>query len=212
MSNFVENGFEVVNVDNGKLEELRRHSNTLDCGAIKILESLDLFCEDLVDGCEYSNQVSYRKLFNSLRTVIKSAYENERVRNAVMTGIIRDTPTIEDKTTKHKTAEKTSGIRNKELNEDEVRNYSCNHTLSESAAHFGISRQQMKSYVYWHDIKFIADKDGRKGTLDKDKVLKVSAELTVKELAALFNVKVGTMAKYCKRNNIPHKTKGGTNV
>ena len=211
MSNFVEDGFEVVNVDNGKLEELRRSSNTLDCGAIKILESLDLFCEDLVDSCEYSSQISYRNLFNSLRTVIKSAYENERIRNAVMTGIIRDTPKTEVviKKTVEK-VEKTSGARTKELDEEEVRAYSRDHVIADTAEHFGVSKEQMKNYINWHKIEFVSDKAGRKGSLDKEKVLKVSSEMTIKELAAFFNVNVGTMAKYCDRNNIPHK-KGGKN-
>ena len=212
MSNLVEDGFKVVNVDNSKLEELRRNSNTLDCGAIKILESLDLFCEDLVDSCEYSTQVSYQKLFNSLRTVIRSAFENEKIRNAVMTGIIRDTPDTKFETAKPKAAEKVSGVRTKELDEEEVREYSINHTLSESAKYFGVTKEQIKNYVNWHNIKFVAEKAGRKGALNKDKVLEVSSELTIKELAALFNVNVGTMAKYCERNNIPHKTRGGGNV
>lgn len=205
MSNLVEDGFKVVNVDNGKLEELRRNNNTLDCGAIKILESLDLFCEDLVDSYEYSNSISYQKLFNSLRTVIKSAYENEKIRNAVMTGIIRDTPHVEIKVNKPVVTEKVSGVRQKELNEDEVRAFSREHTLSESAEHFGVTKLQMQNYVVWHNIDYVTGKPGRRSSIDINKVLEVSKELTIKELAALFNVNVRTMAKFCYRKNIPHK-------
>ena len=205
MSQYVEDGFKIVNVDNGKLEKLRRDSNNLDTGALKILESLDLFCEDLADSCEYSTQVSYQKLFDSLRTVIKSAYENEKIRNAVMTGVIQDTPKTEIKKQTVTVAEKRYGVREKELNESEVRDFSCNHTLSESAEHFGVTKEQIKNYVLWHNIEYVNDKAGRKGSLDKDKVLKVSSELTIRELAALFNVKVGTMSKFCERNHIPHK-------
>lgn len=209
MSNYVEDGFRVVNVDNSKLEELRRKNNTLDCGAIKILESLDIFCEDLIDNCEYSSQISYRELFNSLRTVIKSAYENEKIRNAVMTGIIRDTPK-NDVVIKQRVAKKVSGVRTQELNEEEVRAFSREHFLSETAEHFGVSKEQIRNYVNWHNIEFISDKAGRKGSLDKTKVLEVSEEMTIKELAALFKVKTSTMAKFCERNKIPHK-KGGSN-
>lgn len=208
MSNFVEDGFEVINVDNKKLEELRRTSNTLDCGATQILESLDLFCEDLVDSCEYASQISYKNLFNSLRTVIKSAYENEKIRNAVMTGIIRDTPKKEI-AVRQKVA-RPSGAREVELNEEEVRAYSKDHTLSETAGYFGVSRVQIKNYVNWHNIEYVADKNGRKSLIDKEKLLQVSEGMTVKELAALFNVKPGTMLKFCERNNIPHKKKGGS--
>jgi len=211
MSQCVEDGFKIVNVDNGKLEKLRRDSNNLDTGALKILESLDLFCEDLADSCEYASQISYQKLFDSLRTVIRSAYENEKIRNAVMTGVIQDTPKSEIKKQTVNITEKTCGARDKELNESEVREFSCSHTLAESAAHFGITKEQMKNYVNWHGIKYVNDKSGRKNSLDKEKVLKVSNELTIKELAALFNVKVGTMAKFCDRNNIPHKRRN-TNV
>lgn len=210
MSQCVEDGFKIVNVDNGKLEKLRRDSNNLDTGALKILESLDLFCEDLADSCDYATQVSYQKLFNSLRTVIKCACENEKIRNAVMTGIIQDTPNTEIKKQTTVT-EKIYGVRQKDLNENEVREFSRTHTLSESAKYFGITKEQIKNYVNWHNIEYVNDKSGRKGTLDKEKVLKVSRELTVKELAALFNVKVGTMAKFCDRNNIPHKRRN-TNV
>lgn len=210
MSQCVEDGFKIVNVDNGKLEKLRRDSNNLDTGALKILESLDLFCEDLADSCDYATQVSYQKLFNSLRTVIKCACENEKIRNAVMTGIIQDTPDTEIKKQTTVT-EKIYGVRQKDLNENEVREFSRTHTLSESAKYFGITKEQIKNYVNWHNIEYVNDKSGRKGSLDKEKVLKVSRELTVKELAALFNVKVGTMAKFCDRNNIPHKRRN-TNV
>ena len=211
MSQCVEDGFKIVNVDNGKLEKLRRDSNNLDTGALKILESLDLFCEDLADSCEYGSQTSYQKLFDSLRTVIKCACENEKIRNAVMTGIIQDTPDTEIKKQPTKVTEKTNGVRQKELNESEVREFSCTHTLSESAEHFGVTKEQIKNYVLWHNIEYINDKSGRKGSLDKEKVLKVASEMTIKELAALFNVKVGTMAKFCDRNNIPHKRRN-TNV
>lgn len=211
MSQFVEDGFKIVNVDNGKLETLRRNSNNLDTGALKILESLDLFCEDLADSCDYATQVSYQKLFNSLRTVIKCAYENEKIRNAVMTGIIQDTPDAGIKRQPTEVTEKTNGVRQKELNENEVREFSRTHTLSESAEYFGVTKEQIKNYVIWHNIEYVNDKSGRKGSLDKEKVLKVSSELTIKELAALFNVKVGTMGKFCERNNIPHKRRN-TNV
>ena len=205
MSQCVEDGFKIVNVDNGKLEKLRRDSNNLDTGALKILESLDLFCEDLADSCEYT-QISYKKLFDSLRTVIRSAFENEKIRNAVMTGIIQDTPKIEIKKTA-KVIDKPRSVREKALNETEVKEFSPTHTLSESAVHFGVTKEQIRNYVIWHNIEYVNDKAGRKGSLDKEKVLKVSNELTVKELAALFNVKVETMVKFCYRNNIPHKKK-----
>ena len=210
MSNFVEDGFEVVNVDNGKLEELRRSNNTLDCGAIKILESLDLFCDDLVDSCEYASQISYRNLFNSLRTVIKSAYENEKIRNAVMTGIIRDTPKNDISISQKKTVEKVV-TKKKELNESEVREYSKNHVLSETARYFDVSVSQIRNYVMWHNIEYICERAGRKNSLNKEKVLEVSSELTIKELAALFNVKYVTMQKFVLRNDIPHKQRGGKN-
>lgn len=210
MSNCVEDGFKIVNVDNGKLEKLRRDNNNLDTGALKILESLDLFCEDLADNCEYSNQVSYQKLFNSLRTVIRSAYENEKIRNAVMTGIIQDTPKV-DYRTKKKVAEKVSGFREKQLNKNEVAEYVREHTLSEAAEYFEVTRTQIKNYVDWHKIEYKLEKRGPKTNLNKEKIMQVSSEMTIRELAALFNVKVETMAKYCSRNNIPHK-RGNTNV
>ena len=210
MSNCVEDGFKIVNVDNGKLEQLRRDNNNLDTGALKILESLDLFCEDLADNCEYSNQASYQKLFNSLRTVIKSAYENEKIRNAVMTGIIQDTPKVEYKS-ERKVAEKVSGAREKSLDKQEVAEYLKEHNLSEAAEYFEVTRPQIKNYADWHKIEYKLEKRGPKTNLNREKIMQVSNEMTIKELAALFNVKVETMAKYCSRNNIPHK-RGNSNV
>lgn len=204
MSNFVEDGFKVINVDNRKLEELRSSENALDTGALKILESLDMFCDDLADGYSYSSQIGSSKLFNALRTVIKSAYENEKIRNAIMTGIICDAPKREIET-RRAVEKKLSGVRTKDLEKESVVEYSKTHTISESAEYFGVSKEQMKNYICWHDIEYIADKAGRKSSLDKNKILEVSSEMTIKELAALFNVKPGTMAKFCERNNIPHK-------
>jgi predicted house-cleaning noncanonical NTP pyrophosphatase (MazG superfamily) len=204
MSNFVEDGFKIVNVDDSQLNELRRSNNTLDTGAIKILESLDLFCEDLIDSCDYVSQSNYQKLFNSLRTVIKSAYENEKIRNAVMTGIIRDTPKAEVVTVKKETV-KTSSPNKKKLNKAEVCEYVKNHNLYEAAEYFGVTKAQISNFVNYHGIKYTPCKAGRKGSLDKAKILEVSSEMTIGELAALFNVGYEAMKAYCRRNQIPHK-------
>ena len=66
------------------------------------------------------------------------------------------------------------------------------------------SNQELAASLYQLNVLYNTSSQ-LAGSLDKDKVLKVSSELTIIELAALFNVKVGTMSKFCERNNIPHK-------
>lgn len=198
----VENGFKVVNVDNTQLNKLKRDNNTLDCGAEKVLESLDLFCEDLEDKYSYVGSVPYENMFNALRCVIRSAYENEQVRNAILTGIIQETSEVRV-TPKQKKAEpkKDKVI----LNMHEVMRYSVNHTISETAEYFGSTREQMKNFINTHKLPFIKDKSGKKSVIDEETVRRLAPTTRVTDLAKLFMVSRPAMSRYLKAHGIKCK-------
>ena len=203
--NAVENGFKVVNVDDSMLNKLRRNNNTLDCGAEKVLESLDLFCDDLKDKYSYEGKIPYENMFNALRSVIKGAYENENVRNAIITGIIQETSPVKTKVEEPKPQKQEVATERVSLDKEEVRVFAKDHTLSECAEHFGCTRRQMMNFVSWHKIDFIRVQNGRKSSLNELSVRSIAPQMTLKELAALFKVTPHCMGMYLKRHGIKHK-------
>lgn len=193
-----ENGFKVVNVDNSKLERARRNGN-LDTGAIMVLESLDLYCEDLKDAYEASNKIEYGKMFDSLQCVIRSALESEKIRNAIMTGIIQDT----SKQRIYEQCKKEEAKVKVTLNVEDVTEFAADHNLSETAKYFGVTTIKMRKYLNYHKIDYI-----KRGAVEADKEKKIrqyAPDMTIKELASLFCVKYAAMAKYVERKGIKCK-------
>lgn len=200
----VENGFKVVNADNSKLNQLRRNNNTIDCGAEKVLESLDLFCEDLEDKYKYEGNVSYRNMFKALRCVIKSAYESKGVRDAIITGIIQETSSLQDSKAEVEQKE-TKKLSKTELDEDSVREYAAEHTLTECAEYFDCTRERIKNFVLWHKIEYVHAKAGKKPSINETALKAVASDMTVKQLAALFKTTKACMNMYLKRHGIQCK-------
>lgn len=200
----VESGFKVVNADNSKLNQLRRNNDTIDCGAEKVLESLDLFCEDLEDKYQYEGNVSYKNMFKALRCVIKSAYESKGVRDAIITGIIQETTSLKDNK-KEVVQKKVKETPRADFNEEEVREYAANHTLTECAKHFNCTRTQIKNYVAWHNIEYVKEESGRKSSINEEALREVASDMTVRELAALFKTTKACMNMYLKRHGIQCK-------
>ena len=194
----MENGFEVVNVDKSKLERAKR-TGSLDTGAIMVLESLDLYCEDLIDAYDEPKGTEYRKLFSSLQCVIKSALESEKIRNAIMTGIIKDTS--KQKVIEEYKTEK--GKNTRDLNVDDVTDFAKDHNLGEIAAYFDLPSGKMRNYLNVHKISYIK-KDQRNAEKEK-LVRKLAQDMTVKQLASFFKEDYGTMYKYLRMKEIKCK-------
>ena len=205
-----EDGCKIVNVDNSQLNSLRQSDNAFDFGAEKILESLDLFVEDMEARAQYNSQVPYENMFNALKCVIKSAQDNEKIRTAIMTGIIQEVP-VENAKTEIKKAPVVETKKKKTLCVEEVRKYAEGRTLTELAAYFDVSRQYMKNFTIWHKIQCKLEKCGRKSKFDAETIKKIAPDMTLSELAKTFMTSTSSMNMFLKRNGIQCKkrNKGG---
>lgn len=206
----VENGCKIVNVDNSQLNTLRQSDNAFDNGAEKILESLDLFVEDMEAQAQYDSRIPYENMFNALKCVIKSAQENEKIRNAIMTGIIQEVP-VKNVKAERKEAPVKKQREKRDLNVEEVRDFAKGKTLNEIADHFNVSRAYIKNYTNWHKIEYKLDKSGRKSKFDLEAIKKIAPDMTLSELAKTFMTSTGTMNMFLKRNGIQcrKRIKGG---
>ena len=193
-----ENGFKVINVDNSKLERARK-VGSLDTGAIMVLESLALYCEDLIAAYDSSKDVEYRKLFDSLQCVIQSALDNEKIRTAIMTGLIQKTS--EQKQIQQKTVVTERSTR--ELEEAEVREYAKTHNLAEISKWFEIPSSKMRNYLNVHKIDYV--KRASVCQSKEQKVRQLAKDMTIKQLACFFKCDYGTMYKYLKTKGIKCK-------
>ena len=197
--NVVENGCKIINVDNSQLDKLKKSTNAFDCGAEKILESLELFIDDLEAKYYYDAKIPYENMFNALKCVVKSAQESTNIRNAIMTGIIQEVQSEKTEVRKPVKSEPKVKIA---LNVDEVREYAKDKTLSQIAEHFGVSKSRAKNFVYWHKIKYKFSKDGRKCKYDVEKIKKLAPDMTISELAKMFMCPPNSMYQLVHRNGI----------
>ena len=205
----VDEGYDIVNVDNGKLEKLRNGSSDVDKGAKQVLEALDLFCEDLIATFEDSSSMPYEKMFQALQVVIGSSLQKKDVRDAIMTGIIRF-PIKKGVAVNHKNESKKQIKKEDEkveLDLEEVRKFAKTHTKYEVAQNFGISVERAKNYMSYHHIEYVFCNVGRKPTVDKDKVAAVAKGLTRGELAKMFGMTPRAMGKFLCTNKIEYKKK-----
>lgn len=208
--NVVENGCKVVNVDNSELRKLKGSVNAFDVGMERILEALDLFIDDMEATFYYEEKVPYEKLFNALKSIIRSAKESENIRNACVTGVISDVPS-QKTVKKHTGGKKINKVINKRevaLDKKEVEEYAEGRTLQEIAEHFGLSKLQAKNYIVYHNITYKKDHSGRKSSLDIEKVKSLARSMTISEIARTFMVSRDCVYKCCQRHKIVCRKKG----
>ena len=201
----VENGLKIVNVDNSQLDKLKKEPNAFDNGAEKVLESLELFIDDLEARYYYDSKIPYENMFKALKCVVKSAQESMNIRNAIMTGIIQEVPT-EKTNIKREVAKEVKQPKAKvKLDVDEVREYAKGRTLSDIAAYFGVDKSYIKNFVNWHDIEYQFSKSGRKALYSVEDIKKLAQSMTVSEIAKVYMVSDDRISKFCKRNGITCK-------
>lgn len=195
----VTTGLVVENENRYKLEMLRRNNNTLDNGAIQILEGLDMFIEDLLVKYEDEPEIPYEKLFYALKQVVGSAYEKKEVRDAVMTGIIREKGSGVC-VPKRKVVEKKT-----DKNLSAIRLFAKNHTLAEISEHFKFStKERCGSYLRYHHIEY---KKGVYHRGDIDSIRKMAKKMRLIELAYTFGESKQSMWKLCKYHGIEYQGK-----
>ena len=198
----VEDGVRVTNIDNSELNRLKRSENALDCGAERVLEALELFIDDLEAKHYYKTTIPYEKMFNALKCVISSSKENQKIRDAIMTGIIEEAsgPVT-------KSEPEVREIRKVVLDVDKVSKYVKDHTLTESAEYFGCTRPEMKAFVQYHNIDYKRSQKGPTSTVNESTVRKAAQLMTLTELASFFRCSKQAMYIFCKRRGINYKRK-----
>ena len=203
--NTVENGFKIVNVDNSQLDKLRKEPNAFDNGAEKVLESLELFIDDLEARYYYDSKIPYENMFNALKCVVKSAQESMNIRNAIMTGIIQEVPVEKAKIEREEIKTEKQPKEKVKLDVEEVREYAKDRTLSDVAAHFGVEKQYIKNFVNWHNIEYQFSRSGRKALYSVEDIKKLAQSMTVSQIAKVYMVSDDRISKFCKRNGITCK-------
>jgi len=203
--NTVENGFKIVNVDNSQLDKLKKEPNAFDNGAEKVLESLELFIDDLEARYYYDSKIPYENMFNALKCVVKSAQESVNIRNAIMTGIIQEVPSEKVKIEREEEKVVKQPKARVKLDVEEVREYAKGKTLAEIAAHFGVEKQYIKNFVNWHNIEYQFSKSGRKPLYSVEDIKKLAQSMTVSQIAKVYMVSDDRISKFCKRNGITCK-------
>lgn len=198
----VEDGVKVTCIDNAELNRLKRSENALDCGAERVLEALELFIDDLEAKHYYNTTVPYEKMFNALKCVISSSKENQKIRDAIMTGI------IEEASGPVKPVEpKAREIRKVVLNLEEVKAYAKDKTLTETAEYFGCTRSEIKAFVQYHNIDYKRSQKGPTSSVNEDAVRKAAEMMTLTELSSFFRCTKQAMYIFCKRRGISYKGK-----
>lgn len=202
MTTVVEDGVKVTCIDNAELNRLKRSENALDCGAERVLEALELFIDDLEAKHYYNTTVPYEKMFNALKCVISSSKENQKIRDAIMTGI------IEKASGPVKPVEpKAREIRKVVLNLEDVKAYAKDKTLTESAEYFGCTRSEIKAFVQYHNIDYKRSQKGPTSAVNEDAVRKAAEMMTLTELSSFFRCTKQAMYIFCKRRGISYKGK-----
>ena len=201
----VENGFKVVNVDNSQLDKLKKEPNAFDNGAEKVLESLELFIDDLEARYYYDSKIPYENMFNALKCVVKSAQESVNIRNAIMTGIIQEVPSEKVKVEREEAKVVKQPKAKVKLNVEDVREYAKGKTLADIAEHFGVEKTYIKNFVNWHKIEYEFSKSGRKALYSVEDIKKLAQSMSVSEIAKVYMVSDDRISKFCKRNGITCK-------
>lgn len=202
MTTVVEDGVKVSCIDNAELNRLKRSENALDCGAERVLEALELFIDDLEAKYYYKSSIPYENMFNALKCVISSSKENQKIRDAIMTGIIEEAsgPVT-------KAEPKIREVRKVVLNLEEVKSYVKDKTLTEAAEHFGCTRSEIKAFVQYHNIDYKRSQKGPTSTVNEDAVRKAAEMMTLTELASFFRCTKQAMYIFCKRRGIDYRRK-----
>lgn len=200
----VTKGLMISNVNNHKLEMLRKNNNTLDNGAVQILEGLYLFVDDLLAKYEDEPEIPYKKLFFALKQIIGSAYDKKEVRDAVMTGIIQEKGYGHDINDCHKEKKEHKNTKNIE----EIRVYAKNHKLGEISKQFGFeTNEKCYSYLRYHKIEYINHMP--KESKNIEAIKKMAKTLRLTELANTFGMSKQNMYIFCKSHNIQYCKKQG---
>lgn len=201
---------EIINADNTVFQDMKKYNDTIENGAISILQGLEEFCDCMLEKYEEKAEVPYDKLFCALKQVITSALDNEKVCQALMTGIISErkqgieTITVQKKATIKKEVKKTKNKINQNL--AAVSHYAKNHTIREICEHFKFnSVEECRNYCYYYKLNFKRSTSSGNKKYDEEKIRTLAKDMRLCELARTFGVTINAMGMYCLRHNITCK-------
>lgn len=206
----INDSLEVVNVDNTRLRQMIKYNNTLENGALQVLEGLDDFCEVLLE--KYNGSVPYDKLFYALRQVISSALENDDVRNAIITGVINEKKPIKIPVQVNKVATIKKQNKTKlDINISALSNYAKSHNIHEITEHFNFDTvHRARCYLKYHHINWVHGTPGCRPneTIDLDTLKRVAKNMRLSELANMYGKTQQAMGMYLLRHNIEYIRRG----
>lgn len=199
----INENLEIVNADKSRLENMRRYNNTIDNGAISILEGLEEFCDCMLEKYEEQPRIPYEKLFCALKQVISSALDNDDIRDAIMTGIIsekrnREIIAVEEDLPKAK-AKRT------EEEVEEIREYAANHNKAEIMKKFNFdSITQTRNFLNYHKIKSILSATKTTDEKELERVRELAKNLKLGEIAKICGKTSQAMGMYLMRHHIEY--------
>ena len=191
----INNSLEVVNIDMSRLQEMKKYNNTIENGAISVLEGLDEFCNCMLEKYKDDGDIPYDKLFAALRQVINSALDNESVLNAVLTGVICE----------KRVKREIKPARVPERNQRAITNYPKSHTLKEITKHFNFkSEEQARNYLNYKKINYVRSTK-RSASYDIEKLRYLAEKVKGRDLAKMYGVTTNAMFMLCKRHGIKYR-------
>lgn len=189
--------FIVTNCDNAEIKSLKKENN-FEKGLIKILEGLSFYIEDLEDFYEEEGDLPYEKLYNSLKILIDTAIESEKIRSGLLTGIVM--PKSRDK------SKDTSNFCHLGTLE-EIREFAKTHTRVQIMKEFKfVSQLSFYRFMSKNKIDYIRTRYVR---YDENEIRNLAKEYTLAALAKFLSMDCSNLQKYLKKHNISYKTKKG---
>lgn len=148
----------VVNQNKNWLEEVRKTNNTLDNGAMLVIDGLKEYISNQLERYEDDSDVPYEKLFKAVKTIVYAASESDSVRNSVMSGDItelKNEPVIKTAIISKEIANIKNGFEQVNRNVQAISNFAHNHTLGEIAEKYNFSTHELcRTWLNSHHIDY----------------------------------------------------------
>lgn len=197
----VNEDIDIVNVDESWLRQIKVNNNTLDNGAMLIVDGLRQFIDNQLevykDFC-----IPYEDLFVMLKQIIECACENDKVRDALMTGIISNRRHVKLIREEHSIKKTQKLKRDKKA----ITDYAKNHTVEEIADYFSFSNKDAcRQYLITNKIDYLKKSSGRPRSYNVKKLKECAENMTLTQTAAVFGIKPAAMAGTLKRYGLKCK-------
>lgn len=180
----------VVNQNKVWLEEVRRTNDTLDNGAMLIVDGLKEYISNQLGRYEEDDDVPYERLFKALKAIIYTASENDVIRNSIMSGDItelKNEPVIKTAIITKEIASIKNGLEQVNRNVQAISNFAHNHTLGEIAKKYKFCTNEVcRTWLNAHKIDY---KRVRKpSTYDVEKLKELAKVMKPIDIARVLGI------------------------